>query len=71
MLSRAPSRRGWMGRRSGHSRFGEALAASCQWHPACDRILKLSPTIADPDGQDEIGVPHAAEAIQYRSLDRK
>lgn len=37
---------------------------------AYHRVLKVARTIADLEGADSISTAHAAEAVQYRSLDR-
>lgn len=38
---------------------------------AYDKILRISRTIADLEGSKNVEVNHVAEAVQYRSLDRK
>ncbi|WP_313527404.1 YifB family Mg chelatase-like AAA ATPase [Anaerotignum sp.] len=38
---------------------------------AYHKILKVARTVADLDGSEHITLPHLAEVLQYRSLDRK
>jgi magnesium chelatase family protein len=37
---------------------------------AYGKVLKVSRTIADLEGSDFVRIPHVAEAVQYRALDR-
>jgi magnesium chelatase family protein len=49
------------------ARAVERLALSAR---AIDRVRRLSRTVADMDAAEKVALPHIAEALQYRYLDR-
>jgi magnesium chelatase family protein len=50
--------------------LAEAAAKLSLSARSLDRVLRVARTIADLDGRSGVGVPHLAEAMQYRSLER-
>lgn len=56
---------------AGHTLLGRVVDTMGMSARAVDRILKVSRTIADLDGDEAIRTAHLAEAIQYRTLDRE
>ncbi|WP_461208704.1 YifB family Mg chelatase-like AAA ATPase [Desulfocurvus sp. DL9XJH121] len=70
-LSGAPLDRHCALEQAGHAflqRAVDSLGLSARAHT---RVLRIARTIADLEGADAIGVPQLAEAVNYRSLDRR
>lgn len=65
----------WLAKHAKLAGSAEALLADAYMrlglsYRAHDRILKMSRTIADLEGSEEVKEEHIAEAIQYRCLDK-
>lgn len=57
--------------REGHDFLGEAVRRLALSARAYTRILRIARTIADLEGSSDIRLPHLAEAVSCRALDRE
>ena len=67
---RATSKPSCSSTKSAHAALEQALERLGLSARAYERVLKVSLTLADLDGVDQITRTHIAEAISYRNLDR-